>query len=176
MRLFQITAAITVIVLFSISGWTTIVVKLDLPELVEQSDTIIQGQVQQNESRWDNQKKLIFTDVWVRVNDVLKGTPQTNVTVRHLGGTVGSINMAASGMPVFRNGEDVILFLKRNPETTYHVVGMAQGKYEITNEFAAVNAFGIGLQDKKSGQVIEGGTVSREPVEIFKSRIRRLVK
>ena len=53
---------------------------------------------------------------------------------------------------------------------------MAQGKYEITNESAVVNAFGIGLQDKKTGQVIEGGTASREPVEIFKSRIRRLVK
>ena len=80
MRVFQITAAIAVIALFNVSGWTTIVVKLDLPELVEQSDTIIQGQVQQTESRWDNQMKLIFTDVWVRVSDALKGAPQTNIT------------------------------------------------------------------------------------------------
>ncbi len=176
MTLFKIAANIVAVLLFAVSGWTTIVVKLELPELVEQSDTIIQGQVQQVDSRWDDQNKLIFTDVWIRVHDALKGAPQKNLTVRHLGGTVGTTTMSVSGMPAYRSGEDVILFLKRNPETTYHLVGMAQGRYEISSEFAVVSALGIDLQDRKTGQMIEGGTVSREPLEAFKSRIRRLVK
>ena len=175
MRLIHISAAILVLILCAIAGWTTTVVRMDLPALVQESDSIVQGQVEGIDSRWDEQKRTIFTYISVRVHEPLKANPGPTVVIRQLGGKVGAMRLSVMGMPAFRTGEEVILFLKRNPESTYHVVGLNQGKYEIGDDSVVANALGVELVDRKSGQVIEGG-VNREQLATFKSRIRELVK
>ena len=86
------------------------------------------------------------------------------------------MNMSIAGMPRFVRGEEVIVFLKSNPEGTYHVVGLGQGKYEIVNDFAAMNVSGVGLADRKTGKVVVDTIMSKEPLETFKSQIRRLAR
>ena len=176
MRSFHIPSAVVVLLLLAVAGWTTTVLKMDLPALVQESDSIVQGQVERMDALWDAQRKTIFTYISVKVHEPLKGEPGRTILIRQIGGKVGTMNLSISGMPVFRNGEEVILFLKRNPEASYHVVGLSQGKYDIGSDFAVANVSGIELIDKKTGEAIDGGVVTREPLENFKSRIRRLVK
>jgi hypothetical protein len=176
MRAFQISAAVLAFLLFHGTGWTTTVLRIELPALVEQADTIVQGRVERLDAQWDERRKIIFTNIQIRVDEQLKGAAQPTVLVRQLGGKVGSLNMSISGMPAFRPGENVIVFLKRNPEPTYHVVGLSQGKYQIADDFATNNAAGLDLIDNKNGKVSAGGLVRRESLDSFKSRIRSLVK
>jgi hypothetical protein len=173
---FRIWGAVLGVLLFTLTGWTTIVIKMDLTALVQQSDTILQGRVEQVYAQWNEPMKTIFTDVSVRVEDTLKGEARRSVSIRQLGGKVGAMNMSIAGMPKFTSGEDVILFLKGNGEGTHHVVGLSQGKFEIVNDFAVADVSGVGLVDSKTGQVIEGVVVAKESLETFKSRIRRLAQ
>ena len=175
MKLVHISAALLVLTLYAIAGWTTTVIRMDLPALVEESDSIVQGQVEGVDSRWDEQNRTIFTYISIKVREPLKANPGPTVVIRQLGGKVGTMHLSVMGMPVFRTGEEVILFLKRNPEPTYHVVGLSQGKYRTENDTAVANALSLELLDKRSGQVIESG-VNREQLAAFKSRIRELVK
>lgn len=176
MRAFKISAAVLAFLAFHGTGWTTTVLRLELPALVERADTIVQGRVERLDAQWDDTRKIIFTNIQIRVDESLKGTPRPIVLIRQLGGKLGSLNMSVSGMPAFRSGENVIVFLKRNPEPTYHLVGLSQGKYEITDDFATSNATGIDLVDRKNGKFSPSGLVKREPLDSFKSRIRSFVK
>jgi hypothetical protein len=176
MKPLHIYATLVAVLFLGIPGWTTTVVRMDLQALVQESDSIVQGRIERVDAQWDDQKKTIFTYIFIRVHDPLKGEFRPNVLIRQLGGKVGDMNLSIIGMPVFRSGEEVIVFLKSNPtEATYHVVGLTQGKYEVKTDFAVANALGIELLDRKTGQ-IEGGAFTREPLETFKSRIRSMVK
>jgi hypothetical protein len=162
--------------LISSTASATTIVKLDLPQLVRESDSIVQGRIDNVYSQWDAQLKVIFTYVSVHIDDPLKGQPRQSVLIRQLGGKVGALNMSIPGMPRFNNGDEVIVFLKGNPEGTYHVVGLNQGKYEVIDDFAISNVSGVSLVDVKTRQVIDGPLINREPLESLKSRIRELAR
>jgi len=176
MKSLRLYATIVVVILLVVPAWATTVIRMDLQTLVQESDSIVQGRVEHVDAQWDDQKKTIFTYVFVRVHDPLKGDFRPTVLIRQLGGKVGDMNLSIIGMPAFRSGEEVIVFLKSNPiEATYHVVGLTQGKYEVADDFAVANASGIELMDRKTGQ-IEAGLFTKQPLETFKSRIRSMVK
>jgi len=73
MKPFHIFAAIVAAILFDVQAWTTTVIKMDLQALVVQSDSIVQGRVERVDAQWDDQKKTIFTYVFIRVDDPIKG-------------------------------------------------------------------------------------------------------
>ena len=64
----------------------SIVLEMDLEDLVQESDSIIQGIVESVSSEWDNEKKLIFTYVSIRVDDPLKGERRRTLVIRQMGG------------------------------------------------------------------------------------------
>ena len=128
MKSLRLYATIVVVILLVVPAWATTVIRMDLQTLVQESDSIVQGRVEHVDAQWDDQKKTIFTYVFVRVHDPLKGDFRPTVLIRQLGGKVGDMNLSIIGMPAFRSGEEVIVFLKSNPiEATYHVVGLTQG-------------------------------------------------
>lgn len=172
----RIGAAVVSVVLLAGMARATTVVKMDLPALVGESDTIVQARVTQEYSQWDAQMKLVFTYVNIQVEDPLKGDGRRNVVIRQLGGRVGAMNMSVVGMPKFNVGDEVIVFLKNNPEGTYHVVGLSQGKYDIVNDFAVADTSGVGVFDRKTQRLIDGALINKEPLESFKSQIRRMAQ
>ena len=172
----RIWAAVVGVVMLAGMARATTVVKMDLPALVGESDTIVQGRVAQEYSQWDAQMKLVFTYVNIQVDDPLKGARRQNVVIRQLGGRVGGLNMSVAGMPKFNVGNEVIVFLKSNPEGTYQVVGLNQGKYDIVNDFAVANISGVEVFDSKTRQVSGGAVVNKQPLETFKSQIRRMAQ
>jgi hypothetical protein len=104
--------------------------QLPLEDLARKADTVILGTVTHQESAWDAQHTAIYTDVTLVVERVLAGAPTEVVTLRVLGGSVGIIGMRTSNDAVFRQGEQVIVFLDTSaaPST---VVGMQQGKFTV---------------------------------------------
>lgn len=168
--------ALLTVLLIAGSMAATTVMKLDLPQLVQESDTIVQGRVDQIYSQWDADKKVIFTYVSINVEDPVKGEQRSVVTIKQLGGAIGAMNMSIVGMPRFVRGDDLLLFLKSNGDGTHHVVGLGQGKYTVANDVAVSNLSGVDLVDRNMHEITSGALIDREPLENFKARIRGLMK
>jgi hypothetical protein len=170
-KLILISAA--VIVLAAALRATT-VKKMELTEMVSVSDAIAHGTVESVESRWEDQS--IYTYTSIRVDENLKGGPRRALLIRQAGGTVGSLVLNIPGMPQFKHGDQVIVFLRDRKNGTFDVIGMNQGKYDIRNDVAMTNAAGMTLLDPKTGKATDAGGFQKQPVEAFKAKIRELVR
>jgi hypothetical protein len=162
------------LLILSTSLAATTVMKMDLPRLVSTSDHIVQGRVESIETRREQNK--IYTYVSVVVDEHIKGNGRRTVLIKQLGGTFGNTIYSIAGMPHFRNGDQVILFLKARQDTAFNIVGMNQGKYEIKDDIAVTNVHGITLVDPGTGVKSDARFVNRVPVETLKNRIRELMR
>lgn len=110
-------------------GWHT------LENMTASSELIVQGRVVSVESAWNDEHTRIFTEVFVSIDDRIKGPDLSGVIrLQLLGGQVGDVVLTVPGMARFTQGEEVLLFLSRAAEYLL-VTGMAQGKFSvITNE------------------------------------------
>lgn len=120
-------------------------------ELILDSDIIIAGTVKNiGDGKWSNpdfkdknKRNIIQTDIIVGIDDLLSGEYKNkDVTVRIDKGYNKETNtkMISDGYPDFKVGERVILFLVRDDsdlktdEDYFILVGMKQGKWNITND------------------------------------------
>ena len=172
---FAMSAGFAVVVLL-VPGIVTAstVVLMELDALVAESDSIVQGIVEHVESRWED--TYVFTYATVRIDDPLKGDRSRTLTIRQVGGSVGDREVFISGMPRFEPGMSLILFLTDSQNGTFHVTGMNQGSYVISQDYAISNVSGVDLLNPKSGVVSGASVVTRVEVEEFKARIRELVR
>jgi hypothetical protein len=172
----------------------TTVPKMDLQALVDGSDRILQGKVEAMEVQMDSTLNLPFTVVRVRVDDPICQRPAPRVRcsasagdrrqavfLRHIGGRRmtpnGPVATVANGIPEFRIGDNVILFLRVLPDgTNFQVVGLNQGKYDVVNETAVSNIAGLDLVDPQTGKIMPTAFAERAPVDSLKAKIRELVK
>ena len=154
--------------------FATTVLKMELPQLVSASDSIVQGRVESVQARYENNR--IYTYVSLVVEDPLKGERRRAVLLRQLGGTIGAKRTWVAGMPEFKSGDQVIVFLRDRRDGTFDVTGLNQGKYEIVNDFAVANVSGITIVDPKTGFTSDANFVEKAPLEAFKSKIRELAR
>jgi hypothetical protein len=154
----------------------TTVVRLNLEQLVQRADLIVQGQVQSVYCQWDEERRLVFTYISIRVDEPLKGERRQWVLIRQVGGSMGTIRMSVAGVPQFKSGEMAIIFLKSQDDSTFQVVGMNQGLYEIVEDVAVSNVFGVDLFDSKTGQITKPLVGGRTPLEQLKTQIRELLR
>ena len=166
---------LSVVCLCTVSQATT-VLRLELPQLVKQSDSIVQGHVEDVTVQWDSTRNMAYTYVSIAVDDPMKGERRRNLVIRQVGGKVGALTVGVSGMPQFEKGEQVIVFLKTQPDGTFIVLGLNQGKYQITDDFAISNVSGIDILNPKTGRIETAAFVDKAPLESFKSKIRELLK
>src|SRR5688500_8617231 len=113
----------------------TVVEELGTEALVARADRIVRGRVLQQQSRWDEARERIYTDIEIAVDESYKGGALKTVVVRRLGGSVDGIGMRAIGEVLFADGEEVFLFLRRiGTDKLYDVhqtIGLSQGKLRI---------------------------------------------
>jgi len=122
------------VVLTAPDAGATIMLKMELPQLVGRSDVIFVGQVVKTHSRWSEDGRHIVTDTTLQVTQGIRGVKAGTVTVRRLGGTVGTIGMRVSGMPELRHGDQVVLFTERRGNGHRYVVGMKQGVFRVVQD------------------------------------------
>lgn len=142
------------------AGATTIA-PLDLKALTQKADDIVIGVCGKSKSRWHNKK--IFTDTEIVPSASLKRGDTAPLTVTHLGGVVGEpypLRMTVPRMPVFSEGERVVLFVYKGPRSN-QALGLDQGKLTITTDadgtervVSAVDAGHAGAGDSVNGMAL----------------------
>ena len=156
----------------------TTVLKLSMKELAKKSDAVVLARVDDEVARYDANKE-IYTYITLRVLDPVKGSKKDDViTIRQIGGVVGNIASIVPGMPTFKKGEEVVVFLSQRDREGYPwVMGLQQGKYSVTtdqkgskhvrNDLDGTNLVGA------DGRILDGKPVTPDmPLQAFLDGIR----
>ena len=177
-RLFLVVAIAALALVAAQAAFATSVLKFSLQELTKKSDSIVMARVDDAVSSWDAAHKEIYTFYTLSVLQSVKGNKGTRtITLRQLGGTVDNIASVVPGMPSFKKGEEVILFLTPKDAAGYPwVMGLQQGKYSIVtgkdgvkmvrNDLAGTEFF------TKTGGHVEATTAPDMPLNAFLDGIK----
>ncbi len=111
----------------------TTIEKMSLAQLAQVAPVIVRARCVSITTEWD------AGDIWTlttfNVLETWKGTSGAAVsdmiTVRLLGGRVGDLTSQISGVPRFRPGEEVVLFLQSTSRGDLSVVSWEQGTFRI---------------------------------------------
>lgn len=108
-------------------------------EFVANSTHIFTGTVLSTECRWSPPTSTppstrIFTDVVVRVGQVVKGdlSAGSNVSFSVIGGQMGGFVLSASGIPTFTAGEEVVLYMVERAGRGLVLYGGERGKQLVS--------------------------------------------
>lgn len=132
----------------------TIMLRLELTDLVGRADAIFVGVPVSSRSRWVGGGRQIVTDTTFRVVEAVRGARVgRRVVVRRLGGSVGGVGMWVSGTPRFRSGARVLLFTEQRAGHRF-VVGMRQGAFHVHRQpdgraMVRVDLGGLALAERR---------------------------
>ena len=149
--------------------------KMPLERMADVAKVIVRARCVSNSTRWDAGE--IWTLTTFEVAEAWKGLATERVTVRLLGGTVGSLTSTVSGVPRFRAGEEVILFLEPTARGDFTVVSWQQGTFRVgrdprsgaeivTQDTAAFETF-----DARTRQFKASG-IRDLPLDLFRAQVR----
>jgi hypothetical protein len=113
-----------------------------LEELATTSSAIVVGKATSQRSFWTNDRSQIFTEVTLRVDETVAGDATTETIITIPGGRVGTSVYEVSDMPIFLEGEEVVVFLWQDASGRNLVTGGSQGR------------IGINLDDKIQQRVV----------------------
>lgn len=135
-RRFRIGGLIAALVMCCCSLQATTIEKMSLARMTQLAPVIVHAQCVSNSTAWDAGEIWTFTtfnvlETWKAASGA-SIPPQ--ITVRLLGGTVGSLTSHVSGTPRFRPGEEVVLFLQPTSRGDLSVVGWHQGTFRIQRD------------------------------------------
>jgi hypothetical protein len=111
----------------------TTMLSFQIEDMAKLSPIIIIGEVNQVYSSFNSDKTKIHTRALISPVEILKGPADLGtVTVKTIGGQVGSKVASLPGAPKFEVGERVLVFLEpREDGDGYLTLGFFQGKYKI---------------------------------------------
>jgi len=152
--------------------------KMPLERMADVARVIVRARCVSNSTGWDAGE--IWTVTTFEVAETWKGLATDRVTVRLLGGTVGSLTSTVSGVPRFRTGEEVVLFLEPTTRGDFTVVSWQQGTFRVgrdprngaqivTQDTAAFETF-----DTRTRQFKASG-IRDLPLEAFRARVQAAV-
>ncbi len=131
----------TLLLLLAFAGQAhaTTVIAPDFENLVARSDYTVRAEVVSLHSSWrqnpeDPAQRYIGTRVELRVLEVITGQPPTPLVLEVMGGQVGPDVMTVEGAPVFRVGEESILFVQGNGRQVVPLTAMMHGFYPVRRD------------------------------------------
>ncbi|HEX7807759.1 MAG TPA: matrixin family metalloprotease, partial [Thermoanaerobaculia bacterium] len=89
----------------------------------------------------------IYTDSRLRIEDVVKGSAGTTVTVSQLGGFYGDRGIVMPGSASYEVGSRVLAFLISRGNGTYYTAYMGLGKYRFVQDILVRDGDGIDMLD-----------------------------
>ena len=100
------------------------IVQESIEDRIRHSELIVHGTVMKVETITD--QKRVYTISTFRVHEALKGTATHTLAIRQVGGTYKGLSQVVVGMPILREGEEWVLFLKSvqdpSKQKTYHML------------------------------------------------------
>ena len=174
MRVVRLVCSIAVT---SVCAHATTLLRMSLAKLTQTAKAIVRARCVGNSTAWDAGEIWTFTAF--ETEEVWRGSPPAEVTVRLLGGRLGNITSSVSGVPRFRAGEDVVLFLEPTRRGDFSVVGWEEGTFRVrrdvrttellvTQDTAALATF-----DPRTRQFQAEGIIQM-PLSAFRARVAQL--
>jgi hypothetical protein len=108
---------------------STTLARMSFDELAQKSSAVARLRCQSAQSHWDGGE--LWTETRFEVVEQNKGLLGANITVRMLGGRADGLTSRVDGVPAFRVGEEVYLFLWGKSGEAYRVLGWSQGTFRI---------------------------------------------
>lgn len=163
----------------------SVIIKLDLPQLVGRADVIFVGKAIRAQSHWSEDRRHIVTDVTFQVDRAVRGTrARDTVVVRSLGGAVGGLGMRISGSPTFNVGDQALLFTDVQAGHR-RVVGMEQGVFRLSRDPSGqilvrqVLGRGLGLARRTPTggleMIKESAPLAPQPLEPFVKQVQQTI-
>ena len=157
----------------------TVLLPIEFRELVEVSSAIVHGRVTDVRTQWVDGRRSIETFVTVAADEYLKGGSGDSVTIRVPGGQLGRYRTIFVGAPEFREGDEVVLFL-RAYGGRLSIVGLSQGAFRVVPDGAGRRVVTSPVVMARSGtdpEPVLRGDVTRRPlaVDAFRDLVRRVV-
>jgi hypothetical protein len=106
----------------------------DLAALAGQSSDVLRATVVSVESRWNDDKTLILTEVELAVTRSFKGAERRTAVVELHGGRVGDLVLDVVGSPAFQVGEEVLVLAQERKDGRLWLPYLAQDKYRIERD------------------------------------------
>jgi len=125
--------------------------KVDIPTLKKMSESVVQANVVDVRSAWNDEGSMIFTYVTLEVTGRLHGSSAQQLVVRVPGGTVGDFTSVMEGAPQFHIGDRIVAFIGRWFDGAPMVAGYAAGLSRVN-------------QDRLGNLILEGGLADGMPL------------
>jgi hypothetical protein len=131
-----------------------IMAPLSTRKLIDMSNCILEGRVQELTSRWTEDGTAVVTDVRLEPRLVLLGGPAPETFLIE-GGRVDDVEQWVSDMPVLQTGERILVFLRpvsdeerkrdngKDPKAGHTPAGGAQGVYHLRKGRALKGGFSV---------------------------------
>src|SRR6266478_4169343 len=157
----------------------TTLARLNFNDLAQQSSAVARLRCLGSEFHWDRGE--LWTETRFEVLERNKGLLPGIVTVRTIGGVSGHLHSQVDGVPIFRPGEEVYLFLWERPGEPYRVLGWAQGTFRIarnadsSTETVTQDSAMEPIFDPRTRTFRHGG-IRNLPVGIFQLKLRKALQ
>jgi hypothetical protein len=113
---------------------------LSIEQLTRKAHLVLHGTVLSKTCVPDAQA-VIMTQIELQVSEAWKGAPKASpFVVVQSGGILGDRAVSVSGQEEFSVGEEVVLFLVLNAREEGVVVGISQGKFQVSKDPASGEA------------------------------------
>ena len=167
--------AAAVIVFLPVALRATVLVPIEFRELVNTAPIIAHGEIVNVQSAWSTGRLAVETFVTLHVTEYLKGDLGSEITVRVPGGRLGRYHTIMVGAPVFRPGEEVVLFLNTGAPFYPSIVGLSQGAFRVVtmpgSNARVVAPPAVMAVAGSDSQPVVRGDVARRPVAVDQFRI-----
>lgn len=121
--------------------WSTTLLHVDLERMSREAPMVVHGFVAWDYAVQKGAVGDIYSYTGIEVTDCVKGQCPETVVLKHRGGTVGDLTLHIPGMPRFVPAQEVLLFLRPEPE----------GEEGMMSVFAMAQGFFLVKTDKKTG-------------------------
>lgn len=156
------------------SAGATTFARMSVTEMTHAAPVIVRARCVANMVGWEEGEIWTFTEF--EIQETWRGTAPARITVRLLGGTLGNITSTVSGVPRFRSGEEVVLFLQPALRGNFSIVSWQQGTFRIhrdqrsNEEVVSQDTAAFTTFDPATRQFATNGT-RRQPLRNLRAQI-----
>ena len=159
----------------------TVIVPIEFRELVAAAPVIVHGQVVDVRAGWVDGRRSIETFVTIAAADYLKGSLGDRVTFRVPGGQIGRYRTVFVGAPEFKDGDEVVLFLKHVGPSYLYIVGLSQGAFRVvadarTGRRMVTTPIVMGKGGDEPEPIVRGDIARKaQPIDAFRDAVRQVM-
>jgi len=169
-------ALVIALLLVALTTRASSIARMSIEQMTRASSLIVRATCISSATRWQDGE--IWTVTLFSPEDVWKGSVPGTIEVRLLGGTAGNVTSTVEGVPRFRQGEEVVLFLEPTKYGDFSVVSWIQGTFRVarsertgqkvvTQDTAAYRT----ASNLLAAPAPSGAGVVRMPLDAFRARV-----